>query len=310
MKIASGIFIFDGCIEGPDDPVLRTELFGGTRFKYADLSMPGLNNAFLYNDDKYTEWPDKTMAAAEQSNIKFIQAHSMDCDYYDESKRGYTLGLIKRQIDICGRLGIPQIVVHAVYRKGNTWKEFREANECFYNSLTDSAERNGVAVLLENGCYKNTGGNYYLLSAELILETINDLKNHPLFNVCWDTGHAHLQGVNQYKEIMELGSRLKGLHIHDNDGNSDLHQAPFLGNCNFDDVIRGLIDSGYGGYFTLEAYPAEPAGFPFIKRRGYDNKNNSSDRLIDLPSGLVIKAADLMYDVAAYMLSRYGCYEE
>ena len=40
-------------------------------------------------------------------------------------------------------------------------------------------------------------------------------------------GHANIVGLDFEKFITTLGSRLKVLHIHDNDSISDLHQIPF-----------------------------------------------------------------------------------
>jgi sugar phosphate isomerase/epimerase len=83
------------------------------------------------------------------------------------------------------------------------------------------------------------------------LNEILDRIDHPLFGVCWDTGHANCGG-SQYEDIMAIGEELYAIHYNDNHGEKDEHLAPFLGNMNHDEVIRALIDANFKGYFTLE----------------------------------------------------------
>ena len=50
-----------------------------------------------------------------------------------------------------------------------------------------------------------------------------------------------------------MGSRLKALHIHDNDRWHDSHQIPGSMDIDFDAMVKALADMGYDGFFTLEA---------------------------------------------------------
>ena len=49
-----------------------------------------------------------------------------------------------------------------------------------------------------------------------------------------------------------IGSRLKMVHLNDNWAEDDIHLAPFLGNVDWQDVVRGLKDIGYSGSLNLE----------------------------------------------------------
>ena len=309
MKIAANISNFSGCVSRPDDLVSCIEFAGKTRFKYADMSMYGLNYAgSAITGPNWRGWAEKIGEAAQRENIKLIQAHSLDGAYDEGERREYTVELIKRQIEMCGMLNIPQIVVHNVMKLGNTWKQQRETNRGFFNSLTDAAEKHNIMILLENGCFQNSRGMYYYTTAENLLTTIADLGFHPLFNVCWDTGHAHMQGADQYSEILELGERLKGLHVHDNYADRDTHSMPFTGSCGYDAIIKGLLKIGYGGFFTSEAYSISPASF--AQRPGYEKKGGESEKLIDMPPEIMIQSENLTYEIAKYMLSQYDCFEE
>ena len=76
-------------------------------------------------------------------------------------------------------------------------------------------------------------------------------------------GHANLLGRNLYNYIMALGKRLTILHIHDNDGNGDLHMMPYTqvryrGKCalsiDWEGMIAGLRDIGYDGTLAFETF--------------------------------------------------------
>ena len=88
-----------------------------------------------------------------------------------------------------------------------------------------------------------------------------DAVNDPFFVACLDIGHAEMKGLgtNAEEMILALGSRLKALHIHDNDRWHDSHQIPFSMDIDFVKVVNALKKIGYDGWFTLEAseYPAE-----------------------------------------------------
>ena len=87
--------------------------------------------------------------------------------------------------------------------------------------------------------------------------------------VCFDTGHANLVGIDFEKFITALGYRLKVLHIHDNDGISDLHQISFtftktrenLPSTDWEGFVRGLRNIQFEGVLSFETAPVLTA-FP------------------------------------------------
>ena len=135
--------------------------------------------------------------------------------------------------------------------------------------------------------------------------------DHPLLAACWDTGHANIQGVDQYRSIVELGDRLRGLHINDNYGDMDSHVAPFQGTTNIDAVMQGLLDIRYQGYFTFEASNIlrDGAVWPNF-RREWRFRNEKVSRLMDVPVSLKRQAVALLYQIGKHVLTEYGCFEE
>ena len=82
-----------------------------------------------------------------------------------------------------------------------------------------------------------------------------DAVNDPSFIACLDLGHAEMLGskTDAPEMIRALGSRLRAVHIHDNDQLHDSHQIPFSMQIDFMSVIQALKEIGYKGWFTLEA---------------------------------------------------------
>ncbi|MDE7282080.1 MAG: TIM barrel protein, partial [Lachnospiraceae bacterium] len=92
---------------------------------------------------------------------------------------------------------------------------------------------------------------------------INDKYGAEILGFCFDTGHANLVGLDFEKFITTLGNRLKVLHIHDNDGISDLHQIPFtftktrenLPSTDWGGFVSGLKKIQYNGVLSFETAP-------------------------------------------------------
>ena len=101
------------------------------------------------------------------------------------------------------------------------------------------------------------------------IDRLNDRYGAEIFGFCFDTGHANLVGLDFEKFIITLGSRLKVLHIHDNDGVNDIHQMPFAFTRTRDNepatdwkgFIRGLRSIKYDGVLSFETSPVL-ASFP------------------------------------------------
>ena len=94
------------------------------------------------------------------------------------------------------------------------------------------AKEMGLTMCIEN-LYENIGGHIVegpgcdVRRAVERIDRMNDRYHAEVLGFCFDTGHANLVGIDFESFITTLGHRLKVLHIHDNDGRSDLHQIPF-----------------------------------------------------------------------------------
>jgi len=83
------------------------------------------------------------------------------------------------------------------------------------------------------------------------------------FDFCLDVGHGNLSDDKKRNEkfIDEHSSRLRLVHLHDNNGGkgeqADLHLPLGEGNIDFQSIFLKLKDVGYLGPMTLELYKAE-----------------------------------------------------
>lgn len=89
----------------------------------------------------------------------------------------------------------------------------------------------------------------YCAKVDELCELVDALS---LPGIVWDTGHAHIAGHVQSEALRQAGSRLKMLHIHDNEGSLDLHLAPYMGSVDWADLLDGLRAVRYDGDINYE----------------------------------------------------------
>ena len=240
------------------------------------------------------------------------QAHAPIINPFDPGEVDY-MKIYENSLRFCQIAGIPMVVIHAGSIKNATREEYFEKNIEFYRSLIPAAEKTGVEVLIENIGHA-ADGNYLLVGTDL--REMADRIDHPLFNICWDTGHGNLNKQNLYETIITLGDKLHALHVHDNAGyfepsyrhhRIDMHTMPYAtqyASINYDALIQGLIDIGYKGTFNFEVLTVTRSIRPSF------TYNGEIVRKLEFPSiELWKKANSLVYDIGKYMLDAYGLYE-
>jgi len=151
--------------------------------------------------------------------------------------------------------------------------EWRET-EKFIEELAPSAKELGITICMEN-VYSDVGSHIIegpccdAVKAAARIDRMNAEAGTEVFGFCFDTGHANLIGLDFENFITTLGSRIKVLHIHDNDGIEDLHQIPFTfakgrenkTSTDWGGFIAGLRKSGYDQALSFETAPVLSA-FP------------------------------------------------
>jgi len=311
MRVATTTFDFSGYVNhrtANAADILAMLADSGCKYVDFSLALSDVPGSPLL-EDGWEKWVNDIGNISARLGLKLIQSHSSDTVYEYGEKRDYLTSIIKREIEVCGMLGIGGIVVHGIEKANGEREEVMEKNTEFYKELLPLAEKNGVEIYTENTCTANCP-TYYLFDGKDMNE-LCERVNHPLFGACWDVGHGHVQGVDQYKEITTMGKNLKALHVHDNYGVADIHIQPYGGNVCYDALIKGLVDIDYKGYFTLEALCAPVSDrFCFCNRKPFEKDGVVYDKALMPPLALKIRSERLMLDTVRFMLEAYDCYED
>ena len=166
-------------------------------------------------------------------------------------------------IDAMALLGIRYAVVHP-----NTVTErlIRFDRQARYDAVMEHldpfvahANRVGLNIVVENMriVHENYAVHRYCGDPEELCRIVDALG----VGICWDTGHAHINGIKQSEALAYIGSRLKALHLNNNYGEDDIHLAPFMGTIDWADVMKGLQAVGYQGLLNFELkVPGNTAG--------------------------------------------------
>ena len=171
-----------------------------------------------------------------------------DHEFYDK--------MFYRAIDVASYLGIPWGVIHPeTYRKRDwSFEEKLERNHKVNDAYIEYALSKNVNIAYENMPHKD--GTYnFCTCAEELCELIDSYRDTRV-GACWDTGHGNLYSpVDQYDQIVKLGSRLHAIHVHDNAGkNEDQHVPMLFGTVNWERVVSALRDVNYTGDFIMELH--------------------------------------------------------
>ncbi len=193
----------------------------------------------------------------------------------------YSIELYRKQILLCQYMGCRRLVIHPICHdktdKAHSQKFIDELNVKLYTSLIDTIKQTDVIVCLENLFYGFSGMIMEGACSDphdaiALIDMLNETAGKECFGICVDTGHLNLLGKNQYNYITALGKRIKAFHIHDNDGKSDLHLAPYTGTVDWEDFCRAVKEIGYEGDLSFETFaqyrperiPEKRAVLPFL----------------------------------------------
>lgn len=127
------------------------------------------------------------------------------------------------------------------------------------------AGQRGVEILLEN--IPNA-----LSSAERLNYFLGE--THLNLNFCFDIGHAHMTG-NIVHEYDRMKSRIRSMHLHDNNGVEDSHLFPGLGTIDWEKSMQMLATGTPAVPFLLEL--REPNGM----EHPVEEARRAMDRLLE-----------------------------
>lgn len=254
--------------------LLNTDIYQSTLNRFFDASVSELERFFA---------PHKQGAKA--AGITIHQIHMPYPIYVPAGEKKVNAYLwnevAPKSMAVCAFLECPFLVVHGFKLARFLGSEDREWEETekFIDSIAPMAKEMGITICIEN-LYDGIGGHLLegpccdVAKAAERIDRINEKYRAEVLGFCFDTGHANLVGIDFERFITGLGERLKVLHIHDNDGISDLHQIPFTfaktrenkSSTDWEGFIRGLRQIRFQGTLSFETAPVL-AAFPEVMKQ-------------------------------------------
>ncbi len=140
-------------------------------------------------------------------------------------------------VNECADLEVPTIVIHLT--SGSTPPAKSDIGLKRLNNIIEIAEKRDIKLAFEN-LREHTNLDFVLSHFQ---------SNHVGF--CYDSGHNFFANPD-IDFLKKYGNRLFALHLHDNDRVNDLHQIPFDGGIDWDNLMDKINQTGYPGATSLE----------------------------------------------------------
>ena len=221
-------------------------------FDAVDLSM------FCVDEmgERWEEGIDKVLADMEEIGIRSEICHlpyGVQIDGTPEEVAPFN-ELVHNCIEAAKRLGVSYATVHP---NTITIPRLRFDRKAQYDSVmahlapfVEHGNRIGVNIVVENMLMVPQIVPFHRYCAEP--DELCDIADALGVGVCWDFGHAHINGIRQSEALKYVGSRLRMLHVNDNFAWADDHIPPFVGNIDWVDAMQGLSAIGYDGLLNYE----------------------------------------------------------
>ena len=213
--------------------------------------------------DEILAYYKEELDAIREAGLTISQAHApfpyYDREFVKPEASDYMIGVYKKIILFLDRVGCKNLIVHGANLDKKDTKSIAEINALnkkLYTSLIPELQQTNVIVCLENlftkGITEGHCSNPYDAAREI--DELNALAGKECFGLCVDTGHLNITSGDFRRYFPIVGKRVKALHIHDNDGITDLHKAPYSGTINWKHFYTALKEIGYEGDLSFETF--------------------------------------------------------
>lgn len=164
----------------------------------------------------------------------------------NESIRNASIEQVKKSINLANKLDANIVVVHPgqipflarIFPEKIIENNFNSLNDC-----ASYANEMGVELCVEN--MPDMEG--YLFKD---INHLNNLVEELGVFMTLDAGHAHNMGFST--DEMIKSEHLKHIHLSDNDGSFDNHEALGKGTIDFDNLLKNINNINYNGVLTIE----------------------------------------------------------
>ncbi len=213
------------------------------------------NKIFHVSEEEFVKTLRREREIIEDCGLFVNQTHgawrwpAQDFSDYDRAER---YAAMEKGVRGTALLGAPYFVIHCIMPFGENnpahKEKLWEMNMEYFGRLCKVAEDVGVTICFENLPFTS-------LPLSRVNETLEFVKlmNTPTMRMCLDTGHAAVYGDSPADAVRMIGKEyLATLHVHDNNGISDLHWRPGEGVIDWVDFTKALHEIGFEGCVSLE----------------------------------------------------------
>lgn len=169
----------------------------------------------------------------------------------DPGQRQAAMQTLTDRIEICAALGSKLLCGPIVQPLGHFTGSPRTAEEwarCvgFFQEAGEIAAKHDVTLVIE---YLNRFEIYFLNTAADAVQLCNEI-DHPNVKTMIDSFHANIEEKNLYDAVMAVKPQLAHIHISEHDRGVPGSST----NIQWDDFFRGVKESGYDGWLTIESF--------------------------------------------------------
>ncbi len=230
-----------------------------------------------YPQEMYTRF-GQMLEQCEKVNlrIKAVRAPRLRRNTKRADLNELLMRLAQESIRICGRAGVPAVVIQPLFcgiAREEEWRINRE----YYLSLAEPAREAGVMILLENQCRDVNGHPVRGICADgrtaaSWVDRLNEEVCEERFGFCLDTGVCTLCGMDMQEFAVTLGKRIKAVILRDCDRYTEHAMLPFTcvatqPQTGWLPLIRGLRQTGFDGWL-IENFSDTAAAFSPLLRPG------------------------------------------
>lgn len=212
--------------------------------RFRMIKAAGFDGVLLWWSDEYADTDGTKVFQVEAARKRGLLIDNVHAPYqnvnafWEAGTAGDAIEKLYRDCILdCAEQEIPTVVLHV--SQGEDVPASGQAGLDRMKRLVEAAERKNMNIALEN-----------LRKPELLDFIFANLQSERL-GFCYDAGHEHCW-TKEANLLEKYGSKLMGVHLHDNDGFEDLHQVPGDGKIHWKTVANRLAHTGYAGPVALE----------------------------------------------------------
>ena len=178
----------------------------------------------------------------------------------DPRARELAMERYRQAADLAHHFGIRRMVVHSGYMPHVYFKEWHipRSVEFWTEFMKDQPEDFEI-------CIENVLDDEPDMMAAIARDAAD-----PRIGLCYDAGHANIVSDRDQDDwLRTMAPYLKHLHIHNNDGNKDLHRALTDGTLDMERLLDGVLQQCAPDTTVTAEILSDRASFVWLRQQGY-----------------------------------------